>query len=322
MTNNSSESAVLQSAAATLATRVKPCPSAKTGVHQWLFSAALVLKRARHSEQTACVAIGRAVANCGRPVPDYEIESAVHSAFNSKPGPKTPGWPTPNASLIAEVGKQGPSLAQLQARSPVEVAALDTDNLIDALFPGDSTKVILSVGVGPKGAITRPKGTFSGCFEHYAFIVPNPMCAVGGKNKRGEDSRRCLSNTGLRRFLVVENDPTPFEKLPKEQQSRFGDKAAYIAANRDKAAAVLWHLAGYAPLTLIVDSAGRSIHGWFFVAGESEEQCRKFFRYAVALGADRMLWTRCQFVRMPNGTRDNGKRQSVLYFNPQSMESK
>ena len=43
-------------------------------------------------------------------------------------------------------------------------------------------------------------------------------------------------------------------------------------------------------------------------------------RYAVSLGADRATWTRSQFVRMPDGTRDNGKRQTVYFFNPEVLK--
>lgn len=39
-------------------------------------------------------------------------------------------------------------------------------------------------------------------------------------------------------------------------------------------------------------------------------------RYAVSLGADHATWTRSQFVRLPDGTRDNGHRQAVYYFAP------
>ena len=37
---------------------------------------------------------------------------------------------------------------------------------------------------------------------------------------------------------------------------------------------------------------------------------------AVRFGADKARWTRCQLVRMPDGTRDNGNRQRVFYFAP------
>ncbi len=42
--------------------------------------------------------------------------------------------------------------------------------------------------------------------------------------------------------------------------------------------------------------------------------------YAVSLGADHKLWSRSQFVRMPDGLRDNGKRQVVFYFNPKVIK--
>ena len=50
---------------------------------------------------------------------------------------------------------------------------------------------------------------------------------------------------------------------------------------------------------------------------EPEERLRQFMRYCVSLGANRSTLTRSQFVRMPDGTRDNGKRQVVYYFDPE-----
>jgi len=51
--------------------------------------------------------------------------------------------------------------------------------------------------------------------------------------------------------------------------------------------------------------------------GQPEERLHRFMRYAVSLGADRATWTRSQFVRMPDGTRDNCKAQTVYFFNPE-----
>lgn len=44
-----------------------------------------------------------------------------------------------------------------------------------------------------------------------------------------------------------------------------------------------------------------------------------FMRYAISIGADPATWTRSQFVRMPDGTRDNGKLQRVHFFNPEVL---
>ena len=58
-----------------------------------------------------------------------------------------------------------------------------------------------------------------------------------------------------------------------------------------------------------------------YCAGRPEEKLRTFMEYAVSLGADRAMWTRSQFARMPDGTRDNGNRQTVFYFNPGGVKS-
>jgi hypothetical protein len=124
------------------------------------------------------------------------------------------------------------------------------------------------------------------------------MSEVWGKTKGGKKSQHTLSNTGPRRFLVVEQD----------------------SGTADEQASVLLHLAGMAPLVLAVHSGSKSIHGWFYCVGKPEERLRAFMNYAVSLGADRATWTRSQFVRMPDGTRDNGKRQAVYFFNPEVLQ--
>jgi hypothetical protein len=83
---------------------------------------------------------------------------------------------------------------------------------------------------------------------------------------------------------------------------------------------VLLHLAERAPLAAAVHSGSKSIHGWFYSAGQTEEKLRAFMRYAVSLGADDAMWTPSQFVRMPDGLRDNGKRQTVYFFNPEILK--
>lgn len=159
------------------------------------------------------------------------------------------------------------------------------------------------------------RGTLAGL----PFIVPSPMTARTGLTKEGKVSAHSLDNTGPRRFLVIEFDLKEADKKGHDTKD-----AAFIrwAANRgqsisDISAALLLHLAERAPLALAVHSGGKSIHGWFSAHGRPEELLRRFISYAVSLGADRALWTRSQFVRMPDGTRDNGNRQTVFFFNPE-----
>ena len=87
----------------------------------------------------------------------------------------------------------------------------------------------------------------------------------------------------------------------------------------DACAALSVHLAKLLPSwVLFLDSGGKSGHSWFLVRGLPLSAQRAFFAEAVRLGADPQLWCRSQFVRLPDGRRENGRRQSVFYFNPQN----
>jgi hypothetical protein len=120
---------------------------------------------------------------------------------------------------------------------------------------------------------------------------------IHGLTQEGKQSAHALSITGPRRFLVVEFDQ----------------------GHVDEHAALLLHLAEFAPLTMAVHSGGKSIHGWFARQDRSGSLLRRFMRYAVSLGADHATWCKSQFVRMPDGLRANGRRQTVLYFDPATI---
>lgn len=170
-----------------------------------------------------------------------------------------------------------------------------TEEIIDALFPGNA---LLCCGRSNSDFETKLREEWRGELSVLQLIVPSPMRARSGLTQDGKQSSHALSITGQRRFLVVEFDQ--------------GDV--------DDHAALLWHLALKAPLGMVVYSGSKSLHGWFFCAGQPEERLRQVMRYCVSLGADRVTWTRSQFVRMPDGTREGGKRQIVYYFNPEVIK--
>jgi hypothetical protein len=124
------------------------------------------------------------------------------------------------------------------------------------------------------------------------------MTARSGLTKDGRESAHALSITGPRWFLGIEQD----------------------SGTIDEQSAILLHFAAIMPLALAVHSGSKSIHGWFYFEGEPEDKLLRFMRYAVSLGADPATWTRSQFVRMPDGVRDNGKRQTVYFFNPEVLK--
>ena len=272
-------------------------PARGDGLNNWLFRIARVLHAFRRRDEIVHLL---AAATAGEALKPGEIERAVErsAAVAWQPG-LLPGrlsrsaWPNVNVEQREAVTASGLGLVDLWEASPVRFdgGANHTEEIIDALFP---TNPLLCVGTDARTFHTRARETWRGALADKQFIVPSAMSAREGLTQDGRSSEHCLANTGDRQFLVVEQD----------------------CGDVDAQAAVLLHLASRAPLALAVYSGGKSIHGWFTAVGQPDERLLAFMRYAVSLGADRATWTRSQFVRMPDGTRCDGTRQTVYFFNP------
>ena len=280
-------------------------PRAGEGVHNWLY----LVARQLHAHLPAVEIISlleSRVQNCGRVVSRKEITDAVQAAMltawqpngNAAPVQSAAKWPKVNQEHRTAILRDGGGLADLWELSKprIEDNGQHTEIIIDRLFPGDA---LLCCGKSNSNFDTKPREAWRGELSTLALIVPSPMSAVTGTTKDGKESKHTLANTGARRFLICEFD----------------------TGTADEHAALLLHLGTFAPLVCAVHSGGKSLHGWFFVAGQSAAKIEKFFRYAVSLGADRATWTRSQFVRMPDGTRENGQRQTVFYTNFKPLET-
>ena len=280
-------------------------PRAGEGVHNWLFRVARQLHA--HLPAVDIVALlENRVQGCGRHVSHKEIEDAVKNALpcawqpsgNATPVQSAPKWPRVNQEQRAAILRDNGGLADLwELSNPrIEDNGQHTEKIIDRLFPGNP---LLCCGKSSQEFDTKPREDWRGKMSALALIVPSPMSAVTGLTKDGKESKHTLANTGTRRFLICEFDN----------------------GTVDEHAALLIHLAGYAPLVCAVHSGNKSLHGWFYVYGQPDVKVEKFFRYAVSLGADHVTWTRCQFVRMPDGTRDNAQRQTVYFLNFKPMDA-
>ena len=271
-------------------------PRAGEGIHGWIFRVA----RHLHAHLPAVEIVrllGSRLQGCGRHVPITEVTAAVQNSLgcawqpshglSARPAPQA--WPKINTERRGAILRDGLGLTDLWEASPVRLEDNNqhTEEIIDQLFPGDP---LLCCGSSNSVFGTKPREAWRGQMADLQLIVPSPMSAPTGLTKDGKVSAHTLSNTAPRRFLVVEFDN----------------------GTSDAHAALLLHLAEYAPLVCVVHSGGKSLHGWFFVDGQPEEKVIKFFKYAVSIGADSRLWTRSQFCRMPDGTRDNGNRQTVF----------
>lgn len=282
-------------------------PRSGEGFHNWLFRMARVLHPYR-SETEIYAILESASSTCGRRVSSQEINNAIRNskAFAWNPNQKNSftapysRWPKRNAERIEAILKESIGLADLWERSPyrLDESSVKTEGFIDALFPEDP---LLCCGKGAEMFRTQRRADWRGKLAELSHIVPSPMSKFKGMKKDGSGlSEHTLDNTGPRRFLVIEFDQGSF----------------------DQHATLLCHLASFAPFVMAVHSGGKSLHGWFYAYGQSESILLRFMQYAVSLGADPATWTRSQFVRLPDGLRDNGKRQAVYFFNPKAIGGK
>jgi hypothetical protein len=284
---------------------IGPVPRAGGGVHRWLFVSSLKLQ-GRFPPDEIFGALRAAVTDCGRHVPDSEILAAVKNSAqgvvgqipSSKVGSQSATWPKVDQVAVKRiVSSVDRPLARLSSASnSAELPLMQADfvpALVGILFPRDP---LICAGHSVESMHCKHLSEWGTTLSETQFLVPSPMTARTGTNREWRTSTRCLANTGPRRFLVIE-----FDDLSIENQ-----------------AAIHIHLSMRYPLALVVHSGGKSLHGWFFVAGSPDDELLGFMQYAVSLGADSHTWTRCQAVRTPGGLRRGGGQvrvQQVAFFN-------
>ncbi len=308
--------------------RLSRCPEAGSGVHRYIYGTACLCREYYIDSQTAFRLIVDATSKCGRSVPFSEIYAAVSNAYSQTTiepvltgsAVKVAKWPKRNFASIWDAALAGPTLREFIKISPEKFSqeSRHSDEVIDVLFPSDE---LLCCGSGVKVFTTKAKSQWIGCLSDQSFIVPSPMNAVTGQTKQGTVSTRCLSNTGPRKYLVIEFDFTEKGKdgRDKEEANMMRGLAGKGLSVFDLCAALHWELASIAPLVMLVSSGGKSLHGWYYCEGRPDEMLLSFMKYAVSIGADPATWTPCQLVRMPDGTRDNGARQEIVYFNKEVL---
>lgn len=277
-------------------------PERGGGLNRWCLKAAIALRRCGRTEADIQAALSAATAD--QPVKHGEVERAVRrsAAYMSdglSPIPRRATTTTENPALRQRIVDQagGIEVADLWEQSPYRLTdeGPDAETLVDMLFPGNP---LVCCAASLSAARTAPREEWRGMLSDLQFVVPSPMSALTGLTQDGRESSRCLGNVGPRKYLIVEQDGG----TPGEQ------------------AAVLLHLAERgAPLVLVCTSGHKSLHGWFACKGVSDAKLKAFFQYAVMLGADPATWTPCQLVRLPEGRRDNGRRQAVLFLNPEAL---
>lgn len=118
---------------------------------------------------------------------------------------------------------------------------------------------------------------------------PIGQFTTGSVFKNGTHSRS-NENVSIRRYLVVESD----------------------TLSRDDICAVFNWMSGYNRLLAIIDTGGRSLHGWFEMPGEIWMEKLKVM--LPILGCDPALFKPSQPVRIPGAKRDS-LYQSLIWLN-------
>ena len=258
--------------------------------HAWLLRAAANLRH-YHGPEGVFLFL-RAVCDqwSERRVPDDEIQKAIRKAFSPStdaPGKSSAPWPSIDAGALEAI------LAQAAPSWWTFPAFRGTAR--DALGRLFNEGEFICVGSAADAGESKPlEEVLAADPSRLPYIVPNPMRARLAERSDGRPSARCKANVLCRRHLVIESD-----SLEKEAQAK-----------------ILDFLSGLLPLVAVVDSGGKSLHGWFYVEGLAAGPAEVFFRVACSLGADSALWVPCQWVRMPGGTRaaENPILQRIVYM--------
>lgn len=277
-------------------------PPPENGVNAWTLSTARKCRNLGISRDftESLIKAFEPLLRDGRDFKFNEVENAVNKAF-----------PT---NLKAEASRVSDSISRMQwdsvltseihtlfGKGPDDWRAISLPHT-EKLTPKEVLEIIMNpspeslICVGYKNGdygfkrITKEFQEFKS-LENLSYVIPAYMTAKAGKTQSGKTSAGAKSNTGDRIYNVVDLDDPP----PEEHSS------------------ILWKLAEFRKPDLVLKTGGKGLHGWFPVSGDDDH----FWHAVVLLGADvRIYKNKSQLVRLPNGTRDNGERQEVLFINP------
>jgi len=274
---------------------ISPCPESGEGVHKWVYHVCCVFLDAGNAVEDA---ESYCEERASRALQINEVQNA-YSSIKKTGILKRQRWSKPSqqyVDFIKRTARGGLYQSILNRLTLTRAEEIDCFGALKLLFPDDIESgdwSLICCGASQSDFRTAPLAFFKDKCEDLQFIVPSTMSSIWGETQGGDRSQHTLANTGPRKYLVVEFD-----------KGEHADHAAF-----------LHNLHRIIPITMVVHSGNKSLHGWFHVEGMSETKQISFFDEATQLGADTATWNRSLFVRMPDGKRANGKRQSILYFN-------
>lgn len=267
-----------------------------SGVNLWVLASAGRCKFYGLSEGEAESRIMAFQGQTRRPLKRNEVTRAIQKAYGSTfqpayvpPAPAKPKWePSQTRRTRYRGGTSTACEYDVWESSPTIIDDGITQMMIlKELFP-DPTGMVC-VGKSAYEFHTARLDQFKD-LSKTQFIVPCYMTARHGMTQDGKQSMHCLDNCGERRYCVCDFDEPASADHP----------------------AIVMQLKRTFDLVMVLSSGGKSLHAWFNVPPDEEDD---FWVCAVKMGADIALArNRSSFVRIPMGTRDNGKTQRLIYF--------
>ena len=310
--------------------KLSTIPPPGSGCHPYLLSVAEYGILAGLSAKKIFSDVRSAIPQGSRKVPDKEILDAIEKAqWDCRPFNKLhderihrrPALATPASSLfdgkatlqciIAEAEKWNESdLAEMSpTRIPAE-PALQTALFLKAMY-SDDEKVFIADRIAP-GIIGRTIRTVSEWDAHFKrggatapFIIVNPLTGNEAKKKSGGLTLRGDGNVHNFRYALAE-----FDNLSHEDQLKFW------------AAVPL-------PVVALVDTGGKSLHGWIDVQKMAEVsnhddwdthiRSRLYDGRLTPMGCDPACKNPARLSRLPGHFRvEKGKYQRLLWLKGRS----
>ena len=303
-------------------------PNCASGTHLELRRIAYWLTRYHPPGKQPGVAfqwLKAAAQRCDRIPPDAELKRLLGWAGCAQGGESSGYTGRPAAvdtDRLYEIVVAGLTRDELRESSPercFDTRRRNTARILDAwaAYAGDPDPWVC---FGAADCFnTRRLLEMRGWGHSHSQVVPSPMITQYGRTTEGRLSEHSLEGTGPRMCLVVE-----FDFVAVNAQRRPTAWATLIKACADRGrsildmnAALIARLSKTAPLWMVVFSGGKSLQAWIPCKGAREQPVAEWFHgEACALGACPSTWGRSQFVRMPDGSRDDGRRQTVEYLDP------
>lgn len=244
-------------------------------------------------------AVQTALRDCGT------VPGADGRVYRPTPPPKPKPAINAAAALRAILARgEGFAEADLWEASPVRIdwpPDEDAARVLQAIYPPEARLFIGGrCDAGPVQTVAEWTAAFSAGAPVPEHVIPNPLTGRHGLTKDGKPSRRADSCTAEYRCAVVE-----FDTMPRAQQ------IAFWAGCR-------------LPVYALIDSGGKSIHGWVRIPGvtTADQWARDvggllYQQHLIPLGVDPTCRNPARLSRMPGHFRKEKERwQRVLFLAP------